>query len=182
MNWLISYNHSGNSWVRYCIEYLTQLPTHGHQAFSMSQRCNNFLNVDLSKEPIVTKRHKIELSEISHDDKLILLIRDPNDAIKEYLDVHKEFDKYYKLVKIYNDFDGDKLIVKYNSLFEANNIKQIVDFYDLELKKDFNNFKNRFEYHQNKSRSVYHNSVFQQVVDLDFFIDKELLKYVYKYL
>ena len=51
MNWLISYNHSGNGWVRYCIDYLTQLPTHGHQPFSVSEKNNNFLNVDLTKEP-----------------------------------------------------------------------------------------------------------------------------------
>lgn len=182
MNWLLSYNHSGNSWVRYCIEYLTQLPTHGHQAFSISQRKNNFLNVDLNQKPIITKRHEIELSEMSNDDKLILLVRDPNDAIKEFLDVYKEFDKYYKLVKLYDEFEGDKIIVKFNELFDPNTIKLILDFYKLDFKNNFEDFKNNFEYHQNRSRSVYHNSVFQKGVDLEFYIDKEKLKYVYKYL
>ena len=65
MNYLVSYNHSGNTWVRYIIEYLTHLPTHGHQPFSVSQRDNNILDIDVDAEPIAMKRHEIEFDTFS---------------------------------------------------------------------------------------------------------------------
>lgn len=181
MNYLTSYNHSGNTWVRYCIEYLTQLPTHGHQAFSISERENNFLNVDLTKPPIVIKRHEMKLSELKDDDKLILLIRDPKDAIKCHLNVQREFYKYYNLVGVFDWFAGKKLCIKYKDLFRPSTIMSILDFYELEMTSRFADFIGNFALHQEISKGVYRNTTMQKGSDIENFIPKDLLDYVYRF-
>jgi hypothetical protein len=174
MNWLLSYNHSGNGWIRYCIEYLTGLPTHGHQKFSMSERNNNFLNVDLTKEPIVTKRHELCLYDLHKEDKIILLLRDPFVAIKEHKDICAEFDKYERLIEIYENFTGKKLTVNFNHLFHPSVIKNILMFYDIscnELKFDL--FKNNLEYHSNESKKIHKNEMNQKGANLYKYIDSD---------
>jgi len=182
MNWLISYNHSGNGWVRYCIEYLTKLPTHGHQPFSMSERNNNFLNVNLSNEPIVIKRHEIELSEIKSTDNLLLLLRNPFDAIKENKEPIKEFNKYYKLIKVYESFNGNKSYFTYDYLFTLNMLKSLKEIYNLEYDEiRYNDMKNNFLYHQQQSLSIHQNKINEKGTDLTKYIDKSLLEHVQSY-
>lgn len=45
--WLLSYPRSGNTWTRYCIEYLTKRPTGEYQyLFSLDQRTKYINNND----------------------------------------------------------------------------------------------------------------------------------------
>ena len=111
MNYLLSYNHSGNTWVRYCIEYLSQLPTHGHKAFSISERKDNFLNVNLEASPILTKRHKPNYHEMDKDDKVVLLVRNPSECIKKGMSVNLEYHKYHDLIIFYERFKGQKKVI-----------------------------------------------------------------------
>lgn len=182
MNYLLSYNHSGNTWVRYCIEFLTQLPTYGHQKFSISQRKNNFLNVNLSEEPIVLKRHEMSDFELKNNDKIILLIRDPKDAIKQGSSVSSEFEKYYKLIILFENFSGKKQIIKYNDLFCFPTINFIINFFDLNVEKSrLIELENNFEHHLRESKSIYQNEMMIKGAEIETIISKEMLDYVRKY-
>ena len=105
-NYILSYPHSGNTWLRYCIEFATMRGTIGHRDFTISERRGNFLNIDLSLPPIAIKRHEIELSDLHSDDNLLLLVRSPFDCIKNGADVTQEFLKYYSLLVTYDKFNG----------------------------------------------------------------------------
>jgi len=183
MNYLLSYNHSGNTWVRYCIEFLTQLPTYGHKKFSISQRKNNFLNINLSKDPVVIKRHEMSNFELKNNDKIILLVRDPKDAIKQGTSISSEFEKYYKLIVLFENFPGEKHIIKYNDLFRFSTINFIVNFFDLNVKKDrLIELENNFEHHLRESKSIYQNKMMTKGAEVETIIPKEMLDYVRKYI
>lgn len=82
---LLSYPCSGNTWTRYCLEYLTQRPS--FNAWIVDRRNKpigwqaNF-EVDLNKAPIL-KAHRIETETFDKDtDQLILIVRNPKEAIR----------------------------------------------------------------------------------------------------
>ena len=133
MNYLVSYNHSGNTWVRYCVEYITKKPTYGHRKYSISQRALNFLDIDVEAHPVLIKRHTLD--GITDQDNFILLLRDPRDCIKEGQDVNKEFLKYYSLIKGYEVHKGPKNVIYYNEIFDLEWAKIIVEYF----KKQHNN-------------------------------------------
>ena len=97
-NYLVSYNRSGNTWVRYILEYLTHQPTWGHQKYSISERMGEKSNITiLHSEPIVIKRHQIIPNEIKNTDRVILLLRDYQDCIWNSMDCKWEkFELQYR--------------------------------------------------------------------------------------
>ena len=121
--YLVSYNHSGNTWVRYCAEYLTKQPTYGHRKYSISQRALNFLDIDIEGEPILIKRHTLE--GITDGDNFVLLLRDPRDCIKEGQEVYKEFLKYYSLIQGYEAHIGPKSVIYYNDIFNKDKLEDV---------------------------------------------------------
>ena len=125
MNYLVSYNHSGNTWVRYCVEYLTKKPTWGHRKYSISKRYLNFLDIDIKADPVLIKRHTLE--GITNNDNFILLLRDPRDCIKEGQDVYKEFLKYYSLIQGYEAHKGPKSVIYYDEIFDLNWAKRKIE-------------------------------------------------------
>jgi len=182
MNYLLSYNHSGNTWIRYCVEYLTQYPTHGHKAFSISERNNNFLNVDLTQNSILIKRHELSNCELKSEDNVILIIRNPGDAIKKNLDVNIEFKKYYDLIIQYENFTGKKMLIKYDYLFCIDIIKNIIKFYNMEVNLDrLENLTNNFLQHQIESKKIYHNKLYEIGVGIENLNFKEI-EHVRKYI
>jgi len=132
-NYLVSYGHSGNTWARYIVEFLTKKPTHGHRAFSISERGDNFLDIDLDAKPLLIKRHTLE--DVTDKDYFILLLRDPSECIKGDQDVHKEFLKYYSLIKGYDAHKGPKSVMFYDELFNRMLVRAWIE----DLKRTHNN-------------------------------------------
>lgn len=158
MIYLVSYQHSGNTWLRYCIEFLSKRPTHGHQAFSISERNNNFLNIDIKSEPIAIKRHELIEGEINNNDTFILLLRNPSECIKIDQNVEIEFARYYGLIESYDKFIGEKLVFYYEDMFSIN--EKLVSFLDNFSPIDSTrmvDFTNNFTKHLDNSLSVYKN-------------------------
>ena len=131
MNYLVSYNHSGNTWVRYCVEYITKKPTYGHRKYSISQRALNFLDIDVEAHPVLIKRHTLD--GITDQDNFVLLLRDPRDCIKEGQDVHKEFLKYYSLIKGYEAHKGPKSVIYYNDVFDKKSLGYILSLFGISI-------------------------------------------------
>lgn len=144
MNLLLSYPRSGNTWYRYCIEFLTKKPTLGYQTNAAikwdKKPIGNFviLGVDLNAKNILIKRHAIEM--LHEDvDKLILLIRDYKECIVRHneligtpltIDVlvnacsckstdrhpHQIAKGYIRAIEYYDSFTKNKMIVYYEDL------------------------------------------------------------------
>lgn len=194
MIYLVSYPHSGNTWVRYCFEFLTQLPTHGHRKFSISERDKNFLNVDLDKDPILIKRHTLE--DITEKDVFVLLLRDPSECIKSFQDVNKEFLQYYSLIKGFElhrgpfttgdliKQDGPGAVLYYKWIFDRHYLTDVIKYYDFfsdKVEKDRLELLYRdWDYHLERCRSIYNNKTDKEGADLSeisqILLDHELIK------
>lgn len=162
MIYLLSYPHSGNTWVRYCLEFITQQPTHGHRIFCISQRKKNFLNVNLNATPVAIKRHEIIDNEITLEDNLILILRHPTKCIKFNVEnVELELKKYYSLIEFYENFKGNKLILNFNDLFtDLKWLNNLIDKCNIKyINNNLNDLLERFEYHKQQSKSIYQNTV-----------------------
>ena len=179
MVFLVSYNHSGNTWVRYCVEFVTRRPTHGHREFSISERDDNFLGIFLDKEIALMKRHTLE--DITDKDRFILLLRDPSECIKSDQDINKEFLKYYSLIRGYDVHKGPKMIVYFNDLFKRQTIKNIIKYTGAWIHSDrIKDLEENWEYHQVQSLNLYKNETNKEGADLseipEILLNHELIK------
>lgn len=133
---LLSYPRSGNTWVRYIFEFLSKRPTQGYDHKTdapLGKRVD--IGVDLSAPPIAVKSHN-ELG--GPDDKLLVVVRDYKEAItrhakaggwntdqklKEHF-IQETSGKeragvdYVKILQLYDEYEGDKLLVYYEDLIE----------------------------------------------------------------
>lgn len=185
-NYILSYPHSGNTWLRYCVEYVTMRKTGGHRDFSISERRNNFLNVDLSAPPVAIKRHELELSELKSDDNLILLIRSPYECIKDGMDEKTEFLKYYSLLITYDRFKGRKSLLEYNWLFDSNleYLEMVLEIFGLRFSAEkMEDLSKNFTGHLSSSAGVYKNVMNRRGASLDCipkgFFENPILKGLY---
>ena len=172
MNYLVSYNRSGNTWVRYILEYLTHQPTWGHEKFSISERMGQKSTITLtSDEPIVIKRHEIIPDEITENDKVVFLLRDYHECIWNSMNCkwekfEPEFIKYLNLVKFFHEFKGKKIIIRYEDLIKNPKtwISTILIFLGLDpfeviFGDEFNNFLDDYDKHRESCFSIYNNSI-----------------------
>jgi hypothetical protein len=185
MNYLISYNRSGNTWLRYIIEYLTHQPTWGHEKFAISQRFDNSPIVLISDEPILIKRHEIIPNEITKDDKVIFLLRDYHECIWNSMGCkwekfEPEFIKYLNLIKFYGDFQGEKFSVKYEQLMDKPKVWIVAiltflgfDPFDLVF-NEMDSFMKDYEKHKENCFSIYDNSINTKDGQKPHFTDEEL--------
>ncbi len=185
MNYLISYNRSGNTWVRYILEYLTHYPTWGHKKFSINDRMGEKSNITLLyNEPILIKRHEIIPDEITENDNLIFLIRDYHECIWNSMNCkwdkfEKEFQKYYKLTDFYCKFKGNKILIRYENLISDPKITifNILQFlgYGLNLYPELDEFMLNYNDHREKSFSIYQNSINTKDGEKPSFTEEELM-------
>lgn len=172
MNYLVSYNRSGNTWLRYILEYLTHQPTWGHERFSISERMGQESTITLtSDEPIVIKRHEIIPDEITNEDRVIFLLRDYHECIWNSMDCkwekfEPEFIKYLNLLKFYDGFKGKKIHVKYEDLIKDPKIwiTTLLTFlgfdpFELVFGGELNKFMNDYDTHRENCFSIYKNSI-----------------------
>lgn len=158
MIYLVSYNHSGNTWLRYCMEYITKKPTLGHRKFSISERKNNALRININDNPIAIKRHEIRMGEIRDKDIFVLILRKPNECIKIDQNVSVEFLKYYSLIQHYKQHRGKKFLFHYNELFDKHILSWLRKIYKGRIYKNrLNDLKSNWADHQKKCIGIYKN-------------------------
>jgi len=125
---LLSYPRSGNTWLRYCIEFLTERPTFGY-----IKKIRNGTHIDtpffkeyLTNEPIALKRHEWDEDEARSKRayrKIILLIRNYKEVMlrdghrmymfEDLKILHTIKNNYISLLQKYHSHDGEKAIVYY---------------------------------------------------------------------
>lgn len=115
---LISYPRSGNTWIRYCIEELTNKPTAGYRGKDMFEP-------KLPLPPIVVKSHLLNKQKLPpNTNALILLYRNPLYVIARHLgnDAFSEFEAgiglYMHIIEEYHQFQGKKINLQYEFIIE----------------------------------------------------------------
>ena len=162
MNYLISYNRSGNTWVRYVLEYLTHQPTWGHQKFPISERFKSEPPFSVSGEPIIIKRHEIISDEIKDTDKIVFLLRNPTECIWTSMNCKNEFfepeyQKYLELFRFYIKFKGEKKIFYYPTIYSKTFISELLHF--LGFNEKIGRFMDNIEKHKDNCFSIYDNTI-----------------------
>jgi hypothetical protein len=160
MNWLISYPRSGNTWVRYCVEFLSKRPTTGpsqHYKGTIDKPLTTFrfakIKADLAKPSILKKGHSFP-PNISGDDKVILLLRNYKESIIRHLKSGKSIRNikkweeqkqwYADLILTYDKITSPKLLIYYEDLIQnaaaggpsavklaARTLESVVDFLEI---------------------------------------------------
>jgi len=179
---LLSYPRSGNTWLRYCIEFLSKRPTaipgSKQQGGNPVSEVIKGMGVNLKATPICSKSHNI--GDISERHKLIVIVRDYKEAIvRHYKNIsnnHKELKKvflretegsirtgvdYTKILEFYDAHTGDKTLVYYEDLITKpkKSILQVIDFLEVDHKY-MNEFFNKYNFHKNQGIKSYHGGSF----------------------
>lgn len=171
MNYLASYPRSGNTWVRFILEWFSGQPTKGitNNEISISQsrisnpKQNKLIRNELKHvkgKPLIQKVHWSNQIN-KKKGKLILIIRNPLEVILRHtkkLD-NKDIDRYMSLIKIYEEWDNkNKIILYYEDLINEpkTEIKKIIKFMELDLNK-LETFMESYDYFFNLSVNHYNN-------------------------
>ena len=131
---LLSYPRSGNTWLRYCIEFLTKCPSGFSAAkFPVGRVLGSFvdLGVDLKAGRIVRKEHSTE--SVAPDDRLLFILRDYKECLLSHRREHsnesldwlidcnssdRSSQNYSQLIEFYDRFEGAKELLHYEDLIE----------------------------------------------------------------
>lgn len=164
--YLLSSPKSGNTWVRYCIETLTDYDT-------------NFTQLSPKPEgaPIIAKSHSIhpnKAKQLGREKKLILLVRNYKEILCRYasfrkpglgvgrlnqlLDMiaKKEF-HYFHNLESYDIWDEDKkLLLYYEDIIKnpRESLEKLVEFLEGDP-NTFETFMERYEEHQKRAIKIY---------------------------
>jgi len=184
MNILLSYPRSGNTWLRYCVEFLSKKPTIGYTSANASNfdknalgAFNSSMGVDLKSDPILIKRHMVgfgygkdtHIPDWTTSDKLLLIIRDYKEVLirhnkgkkdintlKKSCESHIISKNYTQLIQYYETFPGEKLLIYYEDIITNldNTLKQICNFINID-DTHLNDFIKNVSNHKKNSLSIY---------------------------
>jgi len=130
---MLSYPRSGSTWLRYCIEFITERPTFFRVAGTDHIRVTKHIDTPffeefLSHEPIVLKRHEWNSKEakvLKAYNKIILLIRNYKEVSVRAGQrgqpvrcptVPPVSQSYIDLIEAYHNHEGEKTIIYYEDL------------------------------------------------------------------
>jgi len=175
VNVLLSYPRSGNTWVRYVLEYTSLQPTHtglikdiNNSDLKKNAVGDKYINgLDCKKQAICVKRHYTDKKWDHWDsnDSFILLVRDyrecilkhvkPVDRIEERF--KKEAEWYINLLKFYDKYSGSKLLIYYEDVmhYPEREFEKIIKFWNINNTR-FNSFLKKYDEHKIKILKHYH--------------------------
>ena len=167
---LLSYPRSGNTWLRYCAEFLTGHPTKGH----VNKLDNDIkeLNFRNNENPILIKTHYPKQA-ITNPNGLLMIVRDYKEVLIRHAGKQRNENNnvkflesqtngstsidYMKGLEIYDSYAGDKLMIYYEDLLEdtENTLMKVIDFLKCEKKDKLKEFIENIEEHKKKSIEMY---------------------------
>lgn len=178
---LLSYPRSGNTWLRYCVETLTDKKTTSVliPPYDTKKGLEDLIRKGMSpmdKDSLIeTKKNQIIL-EKSHvwreslnsifnkknKSKLILIIRDYKESIPINTNYNKskyleESQKFNDNLDIFNKTDLDKLLIYYEDLIlnPKKILSEVLHFLNEYDEKKLNLFIESIDHHKSKSISIY---------------------------
>lgn len=147
---LLSFPRSGNTWIRYCIEYLTKRPTGEYEylfpvdrnSFFMNNPINNIfdLGVDYESPPVVKSHFFNKKVKEYKIDYLIFVLRNYKESIPRHLGsfndtmlfLEDSSNYYMHNLEVYDNWDPEKrIIIYYEELINdsVNVYKKLVSFF-----------------------------------------------------
>ncbi len=174
---LLSYPRSGNTWLRYCLEFLTQRPSLSRMGLSyFTQQPLGFtteFKLDLLKTPIEKIHcHREIVGSVTDTDKLIFILRNPKEtfARQGLKGLSRRMSKlagkgypievYFENFEIYETWNHQKrLLVYYEDLLlnPRQTLANILDFLQEPCDR-LDLFMRDYEQHQAASSSLYKDS------------------------
>jgi hypothetical protein len=178
-NVLLSFPRSGNTWIRYIVEFISKRPT----SKAPVKRCGaGFLEkngvistdlnlgVDISKKVILIKRHTLTLNwdNWTKDNcRLVLLVRNYKEAIlrhasainknRDVKEINKHIVEYIHCLSSYDRFAGQKILIYYEDLIlkPKQEADRLVAFLGIPKGEHFEKFFDKYEYHKNRCLKYY---------------------------
>ncbi|EKX46127.1 hypothetical protein GUITHDRAFT_108161 [Guillardia theta CCMP2712] len=164
--YLLSVPKSGNTWLRYILENITESPSVGDRPVLAASGIK-----DPYKYPaFLVKKHRIDLSQVVAGEKVILIIRNPIESVLRHIrhfsynamGLSEVIENIIINWKAYQDFPGPKLLIKYEELIEKsssscqNLLGRIFDFIDNgDYSTRIQQFCDELGIHKEKSRRHY---------------------------
>jgi len=183
-NILSSYPRSGNTWIRYCMEFLSERPTRGYGRVNLRE-CplgETFnLGVDLEKDYILIKIHLANKYRKDRTNTVIHLIRDPLYSIPRHtgmtdLIANRGPSKFIKILQAYHDYEGKKQVFYYEDFMEEENLypvlEEMCELLDVNPSK-IEKLKEEYKVHVIKSRMLYDHVRKREPVFNPQIVDKE---------
>ena len=170
--WLLSFPRSGNSWVRYCIEFLTKRSTlgsmedDGTNPYLKKERhiengvgkSDKTLETDFSKPPILYKSHNFQPLK-NKKRPVIMLIRNYKEVLPRHIGWNEiNIQNYIKIIKQIDTYSEEKLFIYYEDIITdfENQLKKILNFIHAEInEKQFEKFIRDIDIHKKKSIKIY---------------------------
>lgn len=173
---LLSYPRSGNTWTRYCIEYLTQRPSFNR--FNPKHNINFPLGwladfpIDITKPPIEKVHFKQELKKTEANDAqdaLILIVRNPKEALIRHAGkailmeaiasntLNQKLQIYFEALRIFDSWRSPKkLLIYYEDLMQdpKNTLIKILEFLNEPFDR-LQEFLSNYQMHKKKCLSLY---------------------------
>lgn len=161
MDYLISYPRTGNSFVRYAIEFVSKKPSYDYGKNINEQYDTDIQYVDTTSYCIRKEHFAIDIPE--EPEKIIVLIRDFKDVFISHNFRNEPFDKdimlesfmtsiesfwkdYYELLFLYDIFPKEKLMIYYDDIFSSE--KALIEIFNFLGLVDYDEFIQNFEYHK----------------------------------
>jgi hypothetical protein len=152
VNWLFSYQGSGSNYLRYCIEFLSKKPTQGP-----------FRLIPHDQEFILMRSHYA--FELSKNEKVVILIRNPfelifrenvlNNTRKDICEnMHTICGRYQSFLE---NFPNANIFFYEEIVNNFDKIKELINFYEITLEQDINEFESNLEHHKINSYKLGNN-------------------------
>ena len=180
---LLSFPRSGNTWVRYCVEYLTKYPTTSCQSSiypeewpialkernSLNSLINGIEGVKEENPHILVKKHTIFSTEINNY-PIILLIRNYKECLirnygvnraREYIfsNVQDENTSYLDMLKYFDKWENNKILFYYEDILlnPKSFIFSLSNFFRISDKKLIRDFIENIDFHKSIGIKCYQN-------------------------
>jgi len=185
--YLMSYPRSGNTWLRYIVEFFAKTKSYGHTGCdvdnNISEKIKTLGNVDNNNEPFLFKRHWFEKNDNPNynEDNLIVILRNYKECIvrhsgkKSFEDFcgiimgNHIFGDYMFGLKVYEKWGGKKEILYYEDLIinPRAQIEKILSFFDIPIDGRLDEFMNNYELHKKESLKYYSQNIAQSATNGD---------------
>lgn len=189
--YLLSYPRSGNTWIRYCLEFLTRRATITYQV-GINDLMNQPLawragfELDLDSPPIEKVHNKLEMErggELDPDQEhLILIVRNPKEAITRHekhtpnLEIFQgvSSDQWYKApqyfenIRLYGQWNPSKrILIFYEDLLvnPRQTLENLLTFLQVPFTY-IDEFFSKYDYHKNKALTLYASATESKGADL----------------
>ena len=166
---LLSFPRSGNTWMRYMIEFLTRRPTAykpNHNRINLPIGNLEKFEIDFNKNP-VWKAHSpndLRLIKIpdTGKDLLILMLRNPKECMIRHFGRSPNRNElingeYFINLRTYDEWNPEKrLLVRYEDLIlkPQEVARQLLTFLG-DPDTYFNEFFDKYEFHKNRALTIY---------------------------